>query len=289
MNTPKLHHYVPQFYLRRFMDHTKRLWVWDRDINRVFRAQPKVVAAETYFYYLSESAEQGHDPLTMEKQFSGIESDMARATNNWLMQIANAKAMESISLQEGDRETGALFLALQFLRTEDSRSIIEAIHRADKDVNSEVDARSMHTAVLWDERIVQRLTERIAESAWIFATNITGTPFKTSDNPIAFRTQDHRQWIKAGIYGDGVYLTYPLSPNVIMYCYPNEGHWRESNLMQLDCRLSPVRFTEDMARNENAAQTFTASRFIISSVDDFTWEREFAKTIGTDVYAPRER
>jgi len=52
MSDPKLHHYVPQFYLRRFCDAAGRLWAWDREADRVFIASPRSVAAERSFYYL---------------------------------------------------------------------------------------------------------------------------------------------------------------------------------------------------------------------------------------------
>jgi hypothetical protein len=39
-----------------------------------------------------------------------------------------------------------------------------------------------------------------------------------------------------------------------------------------------------MVESENAAQVFMASRFIVSPRRSFDREREFAKTIGTDVY-----
>jgi hypothetical protein len=69
MNVPKLHHYVPQFYLRRFTDAAGQLWLWDRDRDRVFRTRPNGVAAENYFYWHEELAALGHDPTEMEKQF----------------------------------------------------------------------------------------------------------------------------------------------------------------------------------------------------------------------------
>ena len=31
-----LHHYVPQFYLNRFVDPDGLLWVYDKDTNRIF-------------------------------------------------------------------------------------------------------------------------------------------------------------------------------------------------------------------------------------------------------------
>jgi hypothetical protein len=69
-----------------------------------------------------------------------------------------------------------------------------------------------------------------------------------------------------------------------MYCHPAQHPWE--NLAKFDRCLSPVCLTDEMVDNENAAQVFMASRFIISSRNNFDREREFAKTIGTDTYKP---
>jgi hypothetical protein len=41
-----------------------------------------------------------------------------------------------------------------------------------------------------------------------------------------------------------------------------------------------------MVESENSGQVFMASRFVISPRNNFDRERAFAKTIGTDIYAP---
>ena len=65
MTAPKLHHYVPQFYLRRFADTSGQLWLWDRHRDRVFHTSPNSIAAENNFYWHEELATLGHDPLIM--------------------------------------------------------------------------------------------------------------------------------------------------------------------------------------------------------------------------------
>lgn len=45
-------------------------------------------------------------------------------------------------------------------------------------------------------------------------------------------------------------------------------------------------FTDGMVESENTAQVFMASRFVISNRPSFDRERDFSKTIGTDIYAP---
>jgi hypothetical protein len=85
------------------------------------------------------------------------------------------------------------------------------------------------------------------------------------------------------VFDAGTYIVYPLTPDIVMYCYPPEEPW--TNIAKFDSSVSPVTFTTEMVQSENSAQAFIASRFVLSSKDDFAAVREFALTIGTDVYA----
>jgi hypothetical protein len=97
VSNSKLHHHVPQFYLRRFTDPAGRPWVWDRDRDRVFSTRPGSVAAESDFYFLRELAEHGHDPLTMESQFADLESDISAVTGQWLDWIRHGEPGDACS------------------------------------------------------------------------------------------------------------------------------------------------------------------------------------------------
>lgn len=289
VSNPKLHHYVPQFYLRRFADQAGRLWVWDREADRVFSARPGSVAAESNFYFLTELAEQGHDPLTMERQFAAIEAEVSAITGQWLDWIRHGKPGELLAVPAVNRELISLFLALQFLRTADTRSILAALsesvgHAAD----SETERRALHAELLWNDELTSSFADRVGRCSWLFGRNATSTPFVTSDNPIAFRTADNRMWIRAGVLSEGTYIVYPLAPDVVMYCYPDEGPWRDARISRFDCRISPVSFTDKMVQDENTGQVFMASRFVFSNRPAFDQERDFAKTIGADIYAPPE-
>lgn len=72
-NEPKLHHYVPQFHLRRFANADGQIWVWNKQTDKSFPTSPNGIAAEKHFYKMTDLAEQGHDPLMMEKQLSDME------------------------------------------------------------------------------------------------------------------------------------------------------------------------------------------------------------------------
>ena len=285
MGEPKLHHYVPQFYLRRFVDSSGHLWLWDRDRDRIFSTRPKRVAAEKHFYHLTELVTHGHDPLTMEKQFSELEGQVAAITGQWLDWLRQSEPIEKIEIPDINRELVSLYIALQFLRTADTRETLAAFaeqYESCEPISAE-EKRHLHTDMLWNDELVQGLAERVHNATWLFGLNATATPFVTSDNPVLFRTGDNAKWLKAGIYEAGTYVVYPLAPDVVMYCHPNELRWEK--IVQFDRCRSPVVFTDEMVQSENSGQVFMASRFIISPRDDFDHERAFAKTIGTDIYA----
>src|ERR1017187_6121757 len=162
MNAPRLHHYVPQFYLRRFTDASGQLWLWDRDRDRVFRTQPNKVAAENNFYWHEELAALGHDPLVMEKQFSQLEGEVAQITGQWLEWLRGMKPMEKLEVPDINRELVSLYIALQFLRTADARDILAAF--ADQNVYrkpvTEAEKRLLHLSMLWEDCIRDELAER---------------------------------------------------------------------------------------------------------------------------------
>ena len=286
MSGPKLHHYVPRFYLRRFSDASGYLWIWERDQDRVFRTKPSRVAAERDFYRIAELAEIGHDPLLMEKQFSHLEGEVAQITSQWLDWLRKINPQEKIEIPDVNRDLLSLYLALQFFRTADARAILSAFAEEQEDAKplSAVERQRLHLEMLWNSDILRELAIRIKNATWVFARNRTSIPFVSSDNPISFRTADNSMWIKVGIWSAGTYSVFPLAPDIVMYCHPAEPPWEK--LGRFDCCLSPVSLTEEMVESENTAQVFMASRFVISSRNDFDLARQFSKTIGTDVYKP---
>jgi hypothetical protein len=103
MSDPKLHHYVPQFYLERFTNSDGRLWVFDKKLNRKFCSSPKNIAAETKFYYVSELVGTKCTPLFVEKQFSALESNIAQITGDWLNQLNNCKDRGQLKISAFER------------------------------------------------------------------------------------------------------------------------------------------------------------------------------------------
>lgn len=287
MTNPKLHHFVPQFHLRRFANADGKICVWDRDRDRTFWTGANSIAAETHFYRLHQYEALGHDGATMEKQLSALEAEASAITDQWLGWLRDAGPRTKLQIPDENRAIVAQYMALQYLRTSDTRQLLGAFAESVNGATATTDElRRLHTELLWDEEIVASLTDRFHQTVWLFARNESEGRFITSDNPIAFRTNDNRQWRRAALQGD-TYAVYPLAPDIVMYCYPRVAPWGNKLDQLADC-LSPVSMTEEMVRSENSGQVFMATRFVFSNRDDFTWEREFAPTIGTDIYKPEE-
>lgn len=285
MTEPKLHHYVPQFHMRRFADENGWLWAWDRHADRVFRTSPGGIAAETQFYRLTQYEADGHDPLTLEKQLSDMEGEVALITDQWLGWLPQMDPLDKIPMPRVNRWIVARFLAVQVLRTLDTRELLAAIVELDRgEAVDDREARELHTELMWDTRAVRRLTKRFMRSTWIFARNDSATPFITSDNPVSFRSPDNRQWLRSLVLVPGAYVAFALSPKAMLYCHPRVDHFRA--LAKFNNRVSPVVIDDEMVESENSGQVFMASRFVLSSRSNFDAERAFAPTIGTNIYAP---
>ncbi|RSU45580.1 DUF4238 domain-containing protein [Sphingomonas sp. S-NIH.Pt15_0812] len=284
MGDAKLHHFVPQFYLNRFSSGKGKIWAWEKSTNRSFPTKSNSIAAETYFYRLSQYEKDGHDWSAMEKQFSHIEGEVNLITADWINWLADLTPMSEIPIPEINREIVSRYLSLQYLRTADTREILRALPNADgsKEISEEA-LRIAHTELLWNLDIVNDLAKKFHDSNWIFARNLSSIEFKTSDNPIAFRTNDNRQWRRLPGNFEDVYASFPLTPSLIMYFYPRSLAWGD-RLDFMSNKISPVLFDEDMVHSENSGQVFMATRFMFAKVNDFSFEADFASSIGTDCY-----
>lgn len=285
---PKLHHYVPRFYLKYFCDSADRLWVWDKMSRKVYQSSPNGVAAQTHFYRVPEFIGSEVDPLFLEKGLSALEGDAATILDRCVERLASSAALERIEMSDDDRWALSSFLAVQFLRTAEQRDILSLFAEQSssyKDVISDNEKINLHAQMLCSGGLVESIGERIFKSIWIYARNQTGTPFWTSDNPVAFKTGDNRMWLKGpGILSPGSYVVFPLTPEYVLYC-KEPKHW--SAIQKLDSMLSPVALTDEMVRHENSGQIFMATRHVIASVEEFSWADEFVTSIGTDLYAPK--
>ena len=199
MVAPKLHHYVPQFYLRRFTDNG-RFWVFDKLKQTVFQTDPSKVAAETHFYRIPAFASTDADPLLFEKFFLEVEGAAATITELWFERLDNATLGEKVLIGRDERWWMSRYIALQHLRTPEQRDIL-ALSASQSRVYSQQLSKSECTnlhaqmlagdgAELCEHGSVRDVADQLYNSIWVFGRNTTSTPFFTSDNPIVIRTSN---------------------------------------------------------------------------------------------------
>jgi len=279
VSEPKSHHYVPRFYLERFVDAQGALWVYDKSQDRIFSTGPAGVAAENRFYEVPELAEIGKSPMLLEHQFADLESEVCNITNCWFRQL---ELGDKVEIPNINREFVSLYLSLQLLRTAEARAQIvqfnEAFHvlKGQTSAVPPSDPRDLHTQLIWYDELVFEIRDRIKECSWLFAKNESSQPFYTSDHPVLIKASDSKHWIQGPkVFERGMYLVFPLSPIWMLYCHATEDKYEP--LKKFDGRISPVKFDEDMVNHENSGQVGMSNRFVFSVSSDFTFAKEFCE------------
>lgn len=276
---PKLHHYVPRFYLEHFCDARGKLWVWDKVSRRVYQASPNGVAAQTNFYRVPELVGTDEDPLFLEKSLAALEGDAADVLRRCIEQLKRASPLDRIEMAEDERWTLSSFLAVQALRTAEQREILALFatqHGGYSTHPSAEEQINLHARMLCGD-LVRSISEHLFNAIWVYAKNETSTPFWTSDNPVALKTGDNSQWLKVpSILAPGTYTVFPITPQYIMYC-KEPTHW--APVKRFESRLSPVRFDTAMVNHENSGQIFMATRHLIAPLGEFSWANEFVEMI----------
>ena len=283
MNYNPLHHYVPQFYLKRFVDDNGQVWVYDKDTDRVFSSTPRNVAAEHGFYSLPVPFP---DPSLLERQFSELEDEAALITEDWLNHLEPGC---SIEIPDVNREIMSLYITTQLLRTSESRTLmLQSI--ADSEISEIMSSegeiqRALHIELLWNDKIVKEISDWIHNCNWIFRVNMMPESLYTSDDPFKVRSKtEHLHWRQTTI--DGAYLLMPLTSRVLMYCFDSQ-YWNA--LKVLDRRVIPIPLEPELVKDANTHQVGHARRFVFSDQDDFSLAREFCSQYPGAVGQDRKR
>ena len=246
-NEPKLHHFLPEAYLRRFADERGDLWVLDRTQGIVRRQSPEVTAAERELYTLEDD---------------GGERD--RSVELVLADFVDGPGQHAIRvLDEGGRLSGedagklAIFVAALYVRTpafrEQHRQLAEQMRdslirggvepAAEPLPDSHPEAQQLRAAggvradellasfnAMRDERrpyqndfvkmmviLVPMLADAIHRLEWFIASAPPGKAFVTCDVPVIItRPPNHNPLMGVGLTTPGSDKIVPLSSRVAL-------------------------------------------------------------------------
>lgn len=237
-------HYVPQMLLRNFAANPdaarakKQVYVLDKTNSRVFQANIRNVAAAYEFYEVETAVEK----LNAEHLLSELEEKAS---------VILSKLTETCSvanMSREDKEWLAVFIAVQFMRTETVRGRFDAIN-----AEIEVHIRKMgydpanvegYRRLGPDE--VKEKTIRLLAAAlkeyppfllskqWFLLGTPEGRPFHIGDHPVTMtNNRDSGAYGNLGLAVPGVQIYMPLSPSLTLALWcPTilkeiEANWRE--------------------------------------------------------------
>ena len=205
------HHYVSQVYLRRFEATPGKVWVYDKDEDRVLPGPTSTlnIGQEKGFYALPENPDfPDDDPEIIEGQLAAFEKDFVDS-----MDVAVRIAEEGGYGSLDERAVLSKTLAFQHVRTRAWRDVMiesysstyeqvlntafalahaatgkkppafRAVVKREKDR-----AWALQAQTMWSGETINELAKQICFSAWIIARNSTERLFVTSDAPFAAET-----------------------------------------------------------------------------------------------------
>jgi hypothetical protein len=264
-NSPKNHHFVPQFLLRYWSDKSGNLRCWRRrgGVVESFSSTPRKVMRENHLY----SARHVRDRAKYEKAFSAIEAAAAKSLSKML-------APGRLFLDENEVHAWAIFLLAQRARTPDKISWAEQqTRKLFKDILGRPDPE--FSAVKPDQKfetLLDYMNENrrdIAENFHLDATmkiihkkeNLQplvrmnwfvrrsyGKPIILSDNPLVLIGSLH--------HGECV-MVLPISPSVVFFATTNSE--LKSKIEFEDGRSAATRI--------NDAQAVQAQRLVIGDIE----------------------
>ena len=234
----KKQHTVPRFYLKAFTDTNDQLFVFDKVIEKRFRANISDVSQHRRFYDLPAEcfgleADTAYDPQFVEHNLAERESILSKALTEFL-----AEAKEEKPIDQHHRFSLAYFIALQTLRTPLVRTVMKEAWKRVKDhlaategpecvapgspIFKQLDVPEFgwvksQAAVMLNPIVAAQIMDPLVERVWCIGINKTGRPFYTSDNPVVkYAHIDPPPGMGFGIGSPGVEVALPLTPEIIL-------------------------------------------------------------------------
>ena len=291
MSTNKIkHHFVPQFYLKRFCHNVESVFVYDKFKRKSYVANVRNIAEERYFYDISEEfvtdemKAKGYTRQSVEDAFAKLEAEFKRALDNFL------KRPRFTLRNYATRFEIAQFILIQTLRTKEARDfIIETEtkirqHRFHNDLRKDhpdipedqypeiqldpEHASLLHAQYIFNPDELERRSKELCKLIWTVADNRTSKLLYASDHPII------KQSMADGLGGPnrkfyGKRMFYPITPTKGILIFDREYYKR---LEQFDGGVYVL--SESDIATFNREQVIQSNRQVYSLDGDFTLAEE---------------
>ena len=229
MNKPKRHHYVPQFYLRRFSTDRRSIICYNKAKRLLIpRASIKGQCAIDNYYSWNDQ---------VEPSLGILEGYIA----SLLKEIDNSNTLPPVHSDEW--QILLVFIAIQSARTKmsgDSNNAMtdyfaKTMARGApelKNINiDEFEVRETYPTAMPIQISVQSY-EYLASLGRCLLVNSEKLPFICSDNPIILYNSQRSHWQDRGVIGldsAGIQIIFPISPRLAIYLYDSDVYANPSN------------------------------------------------------------
>lgn len=285
VNHPKRQHCVPQFLLRNFCDDNKKFYVFDKQKEYAFSSKPSAVIAESWFYDFVDSKGELH---TFEHVLAAHESTIAALFGSIIDResIAHLTSMDRLDI--------AQFVAVLQYRVQAVRQRLNSLHDGIQrileergidgaDVAPKLSAQDIQHASLVQMHRAIKNGRLLVKRRWMLQRAPNSTPFYISDNPVAMINYVEPRALKIDHHGVEIYL--PISRQHTLYIVSDivamallAGVAPEARDQAEAMRTGRAdQLARENVEHQNALQVQHASRFVISSNNDFTVAREMIK------------
>lgn len=227
MSGPKRHHYVPNWYLRRFADKKRRVRVYSRVTGKTHLANTINAAVQSGFYALP--AEDGGIDLSAEKMLAELEGTAKAA----LERVVSG----SFPPSPEDRAVLSLFIANLMVRTPEFRDSNLAMIESLRDdlasagvgpgqitevfERSGIAAPTVRESVEWMFGVTGSIAPYLHARSWVLGR----TPNRgviTSDHPVVVYKQQKRTAFRGAGVANADQVHFPIDPStVLLLVHPN--------------------------------------------------------------------
>ena len=285
MAISKRHHYVPQFYLRYFVDADGLLHVYDKADQTRRLQTPRNTTVQNKFYGYSDRAGKYDDEI--ERSLAELESKAKGVLDRWqqssarpepaeivlmsvFLAVMHCRVPRTINAAKELMEISAFEvfkiaaerpdLVEEFLASErakgprldiDKDEFLESLENAESRFTVKVNPK---VALAGSLRAAPAVAELLAKMKWCICRASENSRFITSDSPICVfsKRPDGKALLGAGFGLPNVEVYFPISPS---YCLRLENR-------QMQHRVAVSSYFVDEA---NRRATANAERYVISN------------------------
>lgn len=234
MKIPKTQHYVPQFILKQFVTTNDQVWVFDKRTGKKFKTNLKNVACEKGFYDFEFSDHR----LTLEISLSEVDDQASRV----IKKITRNQSLAVMS--EREKHCLAQFIAIQFVRTRQSRDIFKdvnmlmvqafldhGIKKEDIEGYEEPNETNIKLSHMSFIECYKEFAPYIFNKTWVLLSTAKRNPFYISDNPITLQnmfTSEFRGNLGLAVKGIEIYFPVSSTLSLAMWCTTHEDTIKEA-------------------------------------------------------------